>query len=96
MFSGIQEILVIVLIIVVIVLAPRLLARIRHNDDESPYAAQPRFQLSRPLRVAVVLSAVWLAASAAYLQPWSSDSSLFLIVGISPVVLLWGAIWIKR
>ena len=96
MFSGIQEILVIVLIIVVIILGPRMLNRARDNDDRSSPADQPRLKLSRPLRLAVVLSVIWLAAAAATFQPWKSDPSPFLLVGISPVVILWGVLWIKH
>ncbi len=96
MFSGIQEILVIVLIIVVILMAPRILQRGRHNSAGSSDALASRIPLSRSLRLAVVLSVIWLVASAAYFQPWKSDLPRFLFAGISPVALLWGVIWIKR
>ena len=96
MFSGIQEILVIVLIIVVIVLGPRMLNRARDDADRSSPGDRPRLKLSRPLRLAVVVSVIWLAAAAAIFQPWKSDPSPFLLVGISPVVILWGVLWIKH
>ena len=96
MFSGIQEILVIVLIIVVILFVPRMLQRGRRNAEEPAGAAGQGLPLSRPIRLAVVLSAVWLGLSAAYFQPWKSDPALFLFIGISPVVVLWGIIWITR
>lgn len=96
MFSGIQEILVIGLIIVVILLAPRMLSRGQDSADRSSPADRTRRKLSRPMRLAVVLSVVWLAATAATFQPWTSDPSPFLLVGISPVAILWGILWIRH
>ena len=96
MFSGIQEILVIVLLIVVVLLVPRMLQRGRRNAVDSTAAVGSRRPLPRSFRLAVVLSAVWLGVSVVYFQPWKSDPTLFFFIGISPVVLLWGIIWITR
>ena len=88
MFSGIQEILVIVLVIVVILLAPRVLSRGKNlTEKPNPSMRSPR-QISR--------SAVWLSACTAILQPWRENPTTYVLIGILPLILLWGLIWIKR
>ena len=96
MFSGIQEILVIVLVIVVILLAPRVLPRGKNlTEKPNPSMRSPR-QISRPIRLAVVFSAAWLSACTAILQPWRENPTTYVLIGILPLILLWGLIWIKR
>jgi hypothetical protein len=91
MFSGIQEILVLVIIILGILFLPRVLNRGRENR---PAASSPAFPLSGRLRLALTVSIIWPALIAAYLQPWKQDLITYLYVGPGPVVLLWLVYWV--
>lgn len=94
MFSGLQELLVILLIIAFLFLLPRLMQRGRKNSSGASTFVQPKLSLSRSLRLAVVLTVLWLLVSLGYFQPWKGDTSPFLYVAIVPVAAVWGAIWI--
>ena len=95
MFSGIQEILLILLIIVAILFLPRLMPRKKPSSSSAMNAQKSPAVLSGKLRLAVVLSAVWLLISAAYYEPWRFENiRSFLYFGVGPVVVLWGGIWI--
>ena len=91
MFTGIQEILVLVAIIVGILFLPRIL-----NRGQARQSAETgsQFVLSGKMRLAIAASIVWPAAVAAYMQPWKSDLYTYLYVGIGPVVLVWIIFWI--
>jgi hypothetical protein len=91
MFTGIQEILVLVAIIVGILFLPRILNR--GQAKESTQIEQP-FVLSGKMRLAIGASIVWLLAVAAYMQPWKKDLYLFLFAGFGPVVIIWIIFWI--
>ena len=84
MFTGIQEILVLVAIIVGILFLPRILNRGQAKESAD---AGPQFVLSGKMRLALGASVVWPLAVAAYLQPWKKDLYLFLFTGFGPVVL---------
>ena len=94
MFSGLQELLLIGLIIACLILLPRILQRGRQNSAGASSAARSGLHLPRSLRLAVVLSAIWLLVSIALFEPWRAYSSLFLYIGIVPVAAAWGIIWI--
>jgi hypothetical protein len=96
MFSGLQELLLIVLIIGCLFLLPRMMQRGRQDAAGSSAAVQPGLHISRSLRLAVVVSAIWLLVSLAYFQPWRTYTSRFLYVGIVPIAAAWGIIWIAR
>lgn len=95
MFSGIQEILLILLIIVAILFLPRLMPRKQSSSPSGTDARKMPSILSGRLRLAVVLSFIWLLLSAAYYEPWRLQNiRLFLYFGMGPVIFLWGGIWI--
>ncbi len=94
MFSGLQELLVIGLIIGCLFLLPRMMQRGRREAASASDDALRRLRLSRPLRLAVVLSAIWLLVAIAIWQPWNGYDSRFLYLGILPVAAAWGLIWI--
>ncbi len=91
MFSGIQEILVLLIIILGILFLPRILNR---GQEARPAAARPAVVVSGRMRLALAASVLWPAAIAAYLQPWKQDFITFLYVGPGPVLLLWTVYWV--
>ena len=91
MFTGIQEIMVLVAIIVVILFLPRILNR---GQAKEAAESEPPFVLSGKLRLAIGASIIWPAAAAAYLQPWKNDLYTYLYIGLGPVILVWIIFWI--
>ena len=91
MFSGIQEILVLVAIILGILFLPRILNR---GQEKKPAASKPAVVLSGKMRMAVAASALWPAAIAALIQPWKNDLFPFLYIGLGPVILGWIIFWV--
>jgi len=87
--SGLQEILVIVLIFVLIFFLPRLKGRGGEKRSQKTLQA-----LSGKLRLALVISVVWLLLWTAYFQPWTGRVLGFAVVGLCPVALGWGVLWI--
>jgi hypothetical protein len=91
MFSGFQEILLIAVIVVAIVVAPRLLQR---RPQPAP-APSRRKTLALPIRLAVVVSLIWLLAAGAWFRPWTGELSDFIIFGVLPVAAVWAVLWIR-
>ena len=92
MFSGIQEILLILIIVTAIFLLPRM---IKPRQTPQPVMLRrPAFRLSWPLRAAIVLSVIWPAACALYFKPWQQAIVPFAAIGIGPVVVGWSLNWI--
>ncbi|KPJ75723.1 MAG: hypothetical protein AMJ54_14155 [Deltaproteobacteria bacterium SG8_13] len=96
MFSGLQELFVIALIIGCLFLLPRIMQRGRQDAAGSSTPVRLRWNPSRPLRFAVVLSVIWLLASIAFFQPWKADTIRFVYVGILPIAALWGVLWVAH
>jgi hypothetical protein len=91
MFSGIQEILVLVAIILGILFLPRILNR---GQEKKPAVSKPAVVLSGKMRMAIAASVLWPAAMAAFMQPWKEDLFPFLYIGSGPVILGWGIFWV--
>ena len=91
MFSGIQEILVLVIIILGILLLPRILNR---GPESSTGAAKPVFAITGRMRLAIAASVLWPVLIAAVMQPWKQDLFPFLYLGCGPVVLIWILYWV--
>jgi hypothetical protein len=92
MFSGIQEILIILLVVVGIFLVPRMM---------NPRPAPQKVTLRRPvrrfswtLRLAIVVSILWPLACAVYFKPWQHNGIPFTVIGIGPVVVGWSVSWV--
>lgn len=92
MFSGIQEILLIVLILLGIFLVPRMMKPQQAPRRMAERPPVPPF--SWTLRLAIVLSLLWPVFWALYLKPWQQDITAFAFVGIGPVAIGWGFKWI--
>lgn len=91
MFSGIQEILVLVAIILGILFLPRILNR---GQDKQAVAPHPAVVLSGKTRLAIAASVLWPAAMAAFMQPWKDDLFPFLYIGLGPVAVGWIIFWV--
>ena len=90
MFSGIQEILVLVAIILGILFLPRILNR----NPEKKATLRPAVVLTGKTRLAIAASILWPAAMAAFMQPWKNDLFPFLYIGLGPVILGWIIFWV--
>ena len=94
MFSGFQEILLIVLIVLGIVILPRLLGRRRLPISDAHAKSEIRLRLTGFLRLAIFASVAWLLATAAYLEPWKHPGKQYIFVGAGQVAVFWGLSWI--
>jgi hypothetical protein len=94
MFSGIQEILVLVGIVGAIFLLPRLGSRSRPPVPMRRLFSNPRARLSGGMRLAVSASLLWPLGVAVYLEPWRTGPRAFLLAGLLPVAALWGIVWV--
>jgi hypothetical protein len=91
MFSGIQEILVLVIIVLGILFLPRIFNRSR----TAPLGeAKPSVILSGRMRLGIAASFLWPAVIAAFMQPWEKDPFLYLYLGVGPVALIWIIYWV--
>ena len=91
MFSGIQEILVLVIIILGILFLPRILNRGQERQATDP---KPVIVLSGKMRLAIAASVLWPAVVAAFMQPWKEDLILYLYYGLGPVAVIWIIYWV--
>ena len=91
MFSGIQEILVLVIIVLAIFFLPRIMNR---GQDKQPTEFKPVFVLSGKMRLAIAASVLWPAATAAFIQPWRESLILYLYIGFGPVAVIWIIYWV--
>ena len=91
MFSGIQEILVLVIIVLGILFLPRILNRGREN---APVIRKPPLVLSGKMRLAITASVLWPGVIAALMQPWKNDLYDYLYLGFGPVAGLWLIYWV--
>ena len=92
MFSGIQEILVLVIIILGILFLPRILNR---GQEQSPTVPRPAIVVSGKMRLAIAASVLWPAVMAAFMQPWTKDLIPYLYLGVGPVAFIWIIYWVS-
>ena len=91
--SGLQEILVLVIIVIVLFFLPRMVSRPAASLRKVP--AQPLLKkMSGRWRLAILASVFWLAAMTLWLQPWTGKRTLFVAIGVAPVVVGWGVWWV--
>ena len=91
MFTGIQEILILVAIILGILFLPRILNR---GQESRQVESKPPYVLSGKMRLAIAASILWPVAIAVILEPWKKDLFPFLYLGLGPVVLVWVIYWV--
>jgi hypothetical protein len=92
MFSGIQEILVLLIIVLGILFLPRILNRGQENRSAVP---RPAIVISGKMRLAIAASVLWPAVMAAFMQPWTKDLIPYLYLGVGPVALIWITYWVS-
>ena len=92
MFSGIQEILVLVIIILGILFLPRILNR---GPEKKKAESTPVFELSGKMRLAMAASVLWPVSVAAFMQPWKKDLFPYLYLGVGPVAIIWIIYWVS-
>ena len=91
MFSGIQEILVLVIIILGILIMPRILSR---GGEKQSTESKPIVVLSGKMRLAIAASAIWPVLIAAFMQPWKQELVPYLYLGLGPVAVIWALYWV--
>ena len=91
MFSGIQEILVLVIIILGILFLPRILNR---GGEKQAAAIRPTVVLTGRMRLAIAASVIWPVLIAAFMQPWKHDPINYLYFGPGPVAIVWITYWV--
>lgn len=94
--SGIQEILILVLIVLGIFFIPRITARNAPRRAMRPALGRRPGLFSGRIRLAIVASALWPLAAAAWLRPWEGDWVPFLYLGAGPVAAAWSIAWVTR
>lgn len=92
MFSGIQEILLIVLILSGLFLLPRLMKS--RPAPPSVGLRRPALRVTWPLRLAIVSSILWPTAWALHLKPWQDALVPFVVIGMGPVIVGWALSWV--
>jgi hypothetical protein len=91
MFSGIQEILVLVIIVLGILFLPRILNR---GQEKRPAVYRSAIVISGKMRLAIAASVLWPAVMAAFMQPWAKDLSHYVYLAVGPVALIWIIYWV--
>jgi len=84
-----QEILLLIVIALAIFYLPRL-----RTKKSSPEPMVRRSPLTGWMRLAIMISLLWIAAAAILLEPWRGEIPAFLYFGPGPVIALWGALWV--
>ena len=100
-----QEILVVAAIVLAIYFVPRLTGRKsasspqQRSDTRSGRGFQAGFltakiSLTGRMRLAILLTLVWIIACAVYLKPWEGSRLSFILLTVIPVTVFWGAVWL--
>ena len=84
-----QELLVLVVIALAIFYLPRMMGR-----RPAPEPNRRPSPLTGRMRLAILLTIVWIAVPAALLKPWQGDALPFLSLGLGPAAAAWGAAWV--
>jgi hypothetical protein len=94
MFTGTQEIFVLIIIAVLLFILPRMFSRNQSKKGPDISFSDAVSMFSGRMRLAIIASVVWPALSAAYIKPWTGRLDPFLYIGIGPVLLGWSIRWI--
>ena len=94
--SGFQEILVIALIVLALFLVPRMRQPSRSSPPATVEKGTGTPLLGGRARLAIFVSLVWVGLAAAYFRPWRSQWFPFAYVGLGPVILGWGVLWVFK
>ena len=94
MFSGCNEILLIVAIVLALIFIPRIKTS-RTIRPEGSSTVKAGFALSGRQRLAILVSIVWITFWAVYYEPWHKEWKNFVYFGTSPLLIAWGLWWVR-
>lgn len=100
-----QEILIVAAIGAAIFFLPRLMGRKASSEREHPPRIQPRLQpqsnnrvlkinLTGRIRLAILVTILWIAGCTAFLKPWEGNKFLFFCMTLGPTLVFWGGVWV--
>lgn len=104
-----QEILVVAAIGAAIFFLPRLMGRKSSSEREQQPRTQPRSQpqsqpqsnnrvlkinLTGRIRLAILVTILWIAGCTAFLKPWEGNKFLFFCMTLGPTLVCWGGVWV--
>ena len=91
--SGLSEILLILIIVIVLFFLPRMVSR-SAPPVRRPVRQPLMTKITGRWRLAILVSLVWLAATALWFKPWAGATTPFVVIGAAPVVVGWGLVWV--
>ncbi|MHB8829574.1 MAG: hypothetical protein ACYC6Q_08630 [Syntrophales bacterium] len=84
-----QEILVLIVIALALFYIPRLRAGKTVARETARMPA-----LAGWMRLAILVTFLWIAGAAAVIKPWNENFLSFLYAGIAPAFIFWGFVWV--
>jgi hypothetical protein len=88
-----QEILVVVAIAAAIFFLPRLVGK-KPVPEALPRNPEVVTPLTGRLRLAILITVLWIAGWAAFLKPWEGNKFLFVCMTLGPILVVWGGAWV--
>jgi hypothetical protein len=85
----VQEVLLLIVIALALFYVSRLFTR-----KPTPVRTAPPPVLTGRLRLAILVTLCWIVGTTMLLKPWEDDPLPFLLIGLAPITLLWGAVWV--
>jgi hypothetical protein len=46
------------------------------------------------MRLAILLTFLWISGFALFMKPWQTDPLPYLMAGLAPPLVFWGALWV--
>jgi hypothetical protein len=100
-----QEILIVAAIGAAIFFLPRLMGRKSSSEREQRPRIQPRpppqsnnrvlkINLTGRIRLAILVTILWIAGCTAFLKPWEGNKFLFFCMTLGPTLVFWGGVWV--
>lgn len=84
-----QEILLLIVIALALFYIPRLRNRRTVTREVAKMPA-----LTGWMRLAILITLLWIAGLATFIEPWNKNLLLYLYTGIAPTIIFWGAVWV--
>jgi hypothetical protein len=88
-----QEILVVAAVAVAVFFLPRWLGRKPEPEPVPRYRVLSSY-LPGWMRLAIVITFLWIAGFVVYLKPWQENALLIFSVSMMPAVAFWGGVWV--
>ncbi len=94
MLSGIKEIVLVVMVLVALFMIPRFIRSGNAPAPSSKSSGSGDQNKTGMLRLAVLLSVLWIALAMILLNPIKGELLPFMGAGVLPVALAWGIRWV--